>query len=161
MIHILSGCFFKLLWSLFLILSLLHHHLMMPSGSADHKMSKLIGPLFCINWIPYVVGASFSSNTNRLSYPSVISFIVFSKNVWFLPVYEVVFIGNIISYRQLRFKHRIFSSSPSDVFLHILSVSSLDLFKSLVVLWIVNIVNKLIHLHHIIHQNPQSILYEL
>ena len=37
----------------------------------------------------------------------------------------------------------------------------LDLFKSLVVLWIVNTVNKLIHLHHIIHQNNQSILYEL
>ena len=31
---------------------------------------------------------------------------------------------------------------------------SLDLFKSLVVLWIVNTVNELIHLRHIIHQNP-------
>ena len=30
----------------------------------------------------------------------------------------------------------------------------LDLFKSLVVLWIVNTVNELIHLRHIIHQNP-------
>ena len=30
----------------------------------------------------------------------------------------------------------------------------IDLFKSLVVLWIVNTVNELIHLRHIIHQNP-------
>ena len=33
-------------------------------------------------------------------------------------------------------------------------VQLLDLFKSLVVLWIVNTVNELIHLRHIIHQNP-------
>ena len=50
----------------------------------------------------------------------------------------------------------------------------LDLFKSLVVLWVVNTVNELIHLRHIIHQtlstypsvlklfqNLKSILYEL
>ena len=34
------------------------------------------------------------------------------------------------------------------------SSTGLDLFKSLVVLWIVNTVNELIHLRHIIHQNP-------
>ena len=36
----------------------------------------------------------------------------------------------------------------------ILVKSRLDLFKSSVVLWIVNTVNELIHLRHIIHQNP-------
>ena len=33
-------------------------------------------------------------------------------------------------------------------------ILTLDLFKSLVVLWVVNTVNELIHLRHIIHQNP-------
>ena len=54
------------------------------------------------------------------------------------------------------------------------SCKKVDLFKSLVILWIVNTVNELIHLRHIIHQNPlyypsvlklfqnlKSILYEL
>ena len=37
---------------------------------------------------------------------------------------------------------------------YVLPCTLVDLFQSLVVLWIVNIVNELIHLRHIIHQNP-------
>ena len=48
----------------------------------------------------------------------------------------------------------VYSSQNIDFNLITIFTDLLDLFKSLVVLWIVNTVNELIHLSHIIHQNP-------
>ena len=64
--HILSGCFLKLLWSLILILSLWHHHLITPSESAESKrMKSLLMKTHLINWEESNILAKDSERNTR------------------------------------------------------------------------------------------------